>query len=498
METDKSKDKSKNNNNSLHKKDQESQRGIKQNPNKYKKYVKTNLYLNEYNYYFKNAIKMNKIREEKFKEYKLKIEKARKNNILPKMLYFNKFLNNDTKKNSQIKKIYNQKALINANKSNKSKLNNECITSESRPLAYKKIEKAIIAKNIEEHNKSHIKKTFKAFDDLIKYVDNFRFQKRRPNLNLIITENNDNIISDVFDANEKENNSEDEEEVTNIENYNYDEFKQKYKDAKINSNSQANLKTFNNERILENNYSENFKNMDENNNDSNIYITASNYLKKNKEKDDIISNKNNYKTLEKSEKSNSFDNKKKKNPEKKKLFINNMTIISDDSLINKIKNIGRDFKNGLYFNEYGKFKFTELGLNYPNSVDKYKKIPDYQGNDLEEKEVFNYRRAVTNPKYNYTNIGSFNEKFNNDLSDISTFYGKESSKGRFLRNPLVTKYSKYIPNYDKYKDLKFIENRYISKNRYKFRLKPLINNKKNNFDKLGNYVYENEHKQEYF
>ena len=498
METDKSKVKLKNNNNSLHKKDQESQRGNKQSPNQYKKYVKTNLYLNEYNYYFKNAIKMNKIREEKFKEYKLKIENARKNNILPKMLYFNKFLNNDIKKSSKNKKIYNQKALINANKFNKSKLNTECINSENRPLAYKKIEKAIIAKNIEEHNKSHIKKTFKAFDDLIKYVDNFRFQKRRPNLNLIITENNDNIISDVFDANEKENNSEDEEEVTNIENYNYDEFKQKYKDAKINSNSQANLKTFNNERILENNYSENFKNMDENNNDSNIYITASNYLKKNKEKDDIISNKNNYKTLEKSEKSNSFDNKKKKNPEKKKLFINNMTIISDDSLVNKIKNIGRDFKNGLYFNEYGKFKFTELGLNYPNSVDKYKKIPDYQGNDLEEKEVFNYRRAVTNPKYNYTNIGSFNEKFNNDLSDISTFYGKESSKGRFLRNPLVTKYSKYIPNYDKYKDLKFIENRYISKNRYKFRLKPLINNKKNNFDKLGNYVYENEHKQEYF
>ena len=499
METDKSKDKSKNNNNSLHKKDQESQRGIKQNPNEYKKYVKTNLYLNEYNYYFKNAIKMNKIREEKFKEYKLKIEKARKNNILPKMLYFNKFLNNDTKKNSQIKKIYNQKALINANKSNKNKLNNECITSESRPLAYKKIEKAIIAKNIEEHNKSHIKKTFKAFDDLIKYVDNFHFQKRRPNLNLIITENSDKNISDILDVNEKENNSEDEEEVTNIENYNYDEFKQKYQDAKINSNSQANLKTFNNERILDNNYSENFKNLDENNNDSgNIYITASRFLKKNKEKDETINNKNNHKILGKSEKSNSFVNKNKKNPEKKKLFINNMTIISDDSLINKIKNIGRDFKNGLYFNEYGKFKFTELGLNYPNSVDKYKKIPDYQGNDLEEKEVFNYRRAVTNPKYNYTNIGSFNEKFNNDLSDISTYYGKEFSKGRFLRNPLVTKYSKYIPNYDKYKDLKFIENRYISKNRYKFRLKPLINNKKNNFDKLGNYVYKNEHNQEYF
>ena len=326
MEKDKSKDKLKNNNSSLHKRDQESQRGIKKSPNKYKKYVKTNLYLNEYNYYFKNAIKMNKIREEKFKEYKLKIENARKNNILPKMLYFNKFLNNDTKKSSQKKNIYNQKELININKFNKSNLNTECITSENRPLAYKKIEKAIIAKNIEEHNKSHIKKTFKAFDDLIKYVDNFRFQKRRSNSNLIITENNEKNISDVFDDNEKENNSENEE-VTNIENYNYDEFKQKYQDAKINSNSQENLKTFNNERI-DNNYSENFKILEEKNNDSsNIYITASSFLKKNKAKDEIINNKNNYKILEKSEKSNSFVNKNKKNPEKKKLFINNMTII---------------------------------------------------------------------------------------------------------------------------------------------------------------------------
>ena len=175
-----------------------------------------------------------------------------------------------------------------------------------------------------------------------------------------------------------------------------------------------------------------------------------------------------------------------------------MTIMSDDKLVNKIKNVGRDFKKRLYFEEYLKFKFTELGLNYPHSVDKYKKIPDYQGTDLEEKKVFKYKSVITNPKYIYTNIGSFNEKFNQDLSDISTYYGKESSKGRFIRNPLVSKYSKYIPNYEKYKDLKFIENRYISKNKYKFRLKPLINSRKNNFDKLANKVYKNEHKNDFF
>jgi hypothetical protein len=249
---------------------------------------------------------------------------------------------------------------------------------------------------------------------------------------------------------------------------------------------------------LKNNFSEIFKNQNVNN--DNIYITASNYLKtkkKNKAKENISSFN---KITNTNEFSNSFDNKNRFNKKKEKinLKINSMTLISDDSLLNKIKSEGRDFKNGLYFNEYGKFKFTELGLNYPNSVDKYKKIPDYQGNDLEERKVFKYKSIITNPKYNYTNIGTFNEKFNHDLSDISTYYGKEYSKGRFLRNPLISKFSKYIPNYEQYKDLKFIENRYIVKNKYKFRLKPLINNKKNNFDKLASNVYKKEYKHEYF
>ena len=502
METDKSINKSKNI--SLHKKDQKSQRSIKRNSNKFIKFIKTNLYLNEYNYYFKNAIKMNKLREEKFKEYKLKTEKERKKDILPKMLYFNKFLTNDIKKNSQKKNINIEKNKNNTNTLNISNLDNGSLSSEYRSLAYKKIEKAIIAKNIEEHNKSHFKKTIKAFDDLIKYVDNFQFQKKRPNLKLAITENNENNF--IININETTNNSEDED-MLNVENYNYDEFKRKYKNEKLsknkNSNSQVMLKTLNSQRVLDNNYSENFKNINDKNdndyNDDHIYITASNYLNKN-----IIKNNNNnnisktnyYNEIK--EVSNSYDNINKNSAEKKRLFINNMTIISDDSLVKKIKNLGRDFKNGLYFNEYGKYKYTELGLNYPNSVDKFKKIPDYKGNDIEEKKVFKYKSAVTNPKYNYTNIGTFNEKFNNDLSDISTYYGKEYSKGRFIRNPLVSKYSKYIPNYEKYKDLKFIENRYISKNKYKFRLKPLINNKKNNFDKLASIVYKNEHKHDHF
>jgi hypothetical protein len=175
-------------------------------------------------------------------------------------------------------------------------------------------------------------------------------------------------------------------------------------------------------------------------------------------------------------------------------------MISDESLANKIKSLRKNFKKDLYFNRnnYGKYKFTELGLNYPLSFNKYKKYPDYNGNDLEERRMFNYKSKVSNPNYNYTNIGSFNDKFNKDLSGISNFYGKEQAKGRFIRNPLISMFSKYIPNYEMYKDLKFIENRYTHKNKYKFKLKSLVNNSKNNFDRLANIIYKQEHKAGYF
>jgi len=496
METDINNNKLKNNN-SPQNKAQKSPKKEKKSPYKYIKFIKTNLYLNEYNYYFKNAIKMNKIREEKFKEYKQKTEIARKNNKLPKILYFNKYLNNDIR-NIQNKKYINNNNLIKAtNTSDSINFKTECKSSDNRSYTYKKIEKAIIAKNIEEKNKSHIKKTFKAFEDLIKYIDNVKFNNIRPDLNFVINISNEKNKSEILEDREKTDNSgeeEDDDNNLNIENYNFDEYKKQYKKekkTKKKSNSQIHFNTYESQsqKELQNNYSENFKNIKDN-----IYITTSNYINKGAN----VNNLENKTNTQPKDLSNSFDNKGKNKNKSKKLRINKMTLISDDSLAKKIKNLGRDFKNGLYFNEYGKYKFTELGLNYPNSVDKYKKIPDYKGNDLEEKKIFKYKSLVTNPKYNYTNIGSFNEKFNHDLSDISNYYGKAYSKGRFLRNPLATKYSKYIPNYEKYKDLKSIENRYISKNKYKFRLKPLINSKKNNFDKLANNVYTKEHKNDFF
>ena len=350
-----------------------------------------------------------------------------------------------------------------------------------------------MAKNIEENSKSHINKTIKAFDELIKCVDNFEFQKKSPELKIKIEPTNDQKVGNNI---EEENyaNANDEDEELKVENYNFDEYKEQCKSKKLNEvNNRSQIEINPKEKVdfLLNNFSEEFKNLNDN-----IYITLPSYISK---KTNTENNANENSKIKQKDLFNSFDNNIiKTNNNKKELRINNMTLISDDSLFNKIKKVGRDFKNGLYFNEYGRFKFTELGLSYPKSVNKYKKIPDYSGKDLEEKKVFKYMSIVSNPKHNYTNIGTFNEKFNHDLSDISTYYGKEYSKGRFIRNPLVSKFSKYIPNYAKYKDLKLIENKYTYKNKYKFRLKPLISNTKNNFDRLANNVYQKEHKRGYF
>ena len=468
----------------------------------FSKYIKTNLYLNNYNYLFKNNIKMNKLREEKLKEKREETEKDRKLNILPKMLYFNKFLNND--KNNSLKKR-NNNLNISKIKTNTFKTINvpdsKQMTSENKEND-KKIENAIIAKKIEENGKSHIKKTIKLFDELVHYVDKFKLQNK-PN----ISNSRFNIIrdfekykSEVFNNNKEEENDDEENEDLDVENFNFDEYKKKYKEDKINKKnegSQTPIKSLSSQKRIKSNYTSFFRNIENNENKDDSYINTPMHLTEtnfNKKKMPI----NLAKMDKPKESSNNLDINDNKKSEINKFRINNMTLISDDLLVNKIRNVRRDFKEGLHFNNYGKYKFTDLGLNYPEHVDKYKKIPDYKGNDIDEKIVFNYRTKVTNQKYNYSNIGTFNEKFNNDLSDISSYYGKEQSKGRFIRNPLSTMLDSYIPEYEQYKDLKYIENKYNVKNKYKFRLKPLVNNRKNNFDKLAKIVYKQKNKSDFF
>ena len=165
------------------------------------------------------------------------------------------------------------------------------------------------------------------------------------------------------------------------------------------------------------------------------------------------------------------------------------TNLTDDSIVHKILEERRNYKQNLQFNDYGKYKFSRRGLNYPEVIPE-DNLPNYNGDDSKEHIYFNYRKKVSNPNKVYTPIGSFNNKFNNELSRISRSYGKEESKGRFIQNPLINRYQNSIPYYDIYKDIKFVENRYLDKGRYKYKLLPLINAKMRNFDRLGQKIYQ--------
>ena len=181
-------------------------------------------------------------------------------------------------------------------------------------------------------------------------------------------------------------------------------------------------------------------------------------------------------------------NKNIKNNQK---YVNTRNINDAIASINNIRKINGQknmYKTNLYFENYGKFKFTRKGLYYPINLNKYE-LPSYTGNNKEEKEYFNYRKKIANPELVYNKISSFSEKLNKDLGEIDINYGKALSRPRFTENPLTTKYMEVIPYYRKYKDAKQIENRYI-KNGYKYKLLPLYDKKSYNLDKMGDNFYK--------
>ena len=79
---------------------------------------------------------------------------------MPKMLYFNKFINSETKRFS--KNIFKSSP----NTLSKNEINNlKYLANTHRNEDYNTIKNAIITKSIEQKSKRHIKKTIKVFDE---------------------------------------------------------------------------------------------------------------------------------------------------------------------------------------------------------------------------------------------------------------------------------------------------------------------------------------------
>lgn len=105
-----------------------------------------------------------------------------------------------------------------------------------------------------------------------------------------------------------------------------------------------------------------------------------------------------------------------------------------------------------------------------------------------DKEYLKYKLKISNPTKVYNRIGSFAEKFNQDLSMISSNYGKVQSRVKFVENPKLKLFWEQNDSYDNYKSIKQIECR--NSLNYKFKLQPLVNTSPRLLDRYGDKIYK--------
>ena len=391
--------------------------------------INMNSYLNECNYFNKSTIKLALYKQKYLNNLKEKKNKDKQKQKLPKLIYSNPVFSLNNALNPindyDIKKEIFNKPVPYNN-------NNRYKADFIEDL----LNNPNAPINKEKMVKSHANKKFDLFDDIFNTVDNLQLNNSEGN-----NKNNEenDFLPDYYLKSLTQDNS---KEIINNNNENETEEKKKSLSV-IDENEEKNKNNNNNNEI-----------------NDNVMIT--------------IQNKDNKDSM-----SNTFSS-----PEAQ---IN--TVLSNSDLIKKILSENRNYKNSLQFNDYGKYKYTQKGLNYPYETES-KNLPSYVGNDSRDKSYFDYRKKASNTNQIYNNIGSFGNKFNKELARISRSYGKEESKARFVQNPVLKKYHDQIPYYNLYKDLKFVENKYLEKGRYKFKLLPLINTKLRNFDRLGNKVYQ--------
>jgi len=102
-----------------------------------------------------------------------------------------------------------------------------------------------------------------------------------------------------------------------------------------------------------------------------------------------------------------------------------------------------------------------------------------------------YVESRVNETHKFTPISTFEEKLNNEMKRISYRYGKPDSRQIFYPNINNQIYWRTVKNFDQYKTLKMIENRFEGEkiNNLKHKLKPLIVNEKGSLDNLSKNLF---------
>lgn len=372
-------------------------------------------YKNDYNYYNKNIIKMNKQRQKMLSDKTLEKKERNDNLKMPKMLYSAIVLHN---------------------------FNNQ------EPLRNKYIKKEMSNKNLSNHKERM--KNLNFFDDLFDTIDNLEIETSDVVKNEdSLMDNNLNNITPIINNVNNSNNESRSRGQSSIE-------RSRGQSGREHSGKERNFTDIN-----ENDLSKSDKKQ------ANTMPFITNLINN-------INNSNNLSSL--------LNNSQSKN---QLSIITELTNTEELNHMNSLDN--PNFKQVLKFNDYGKYKFTKDGLYYPQVVPK-DELPEFTGLDSSDLSYFNYKKKIHNPKKIYNPINSFDLKLNSELKRISNFYGGEKGKSRFTENPNLRIGKSLNINYDRYKDIKSIENRYADNKNYKFKLLPLINRRRKAFDLLGERI----------
>jgi hypothetical protein len=119
---------------------------------------------------------------------------------------------------------------------------------------------------------------------------------------------------------------------------------------------------------------------------------------------------------------------------------------------------------------------------------------------LNEQEICEINKIIekeinkTNQKFEYSGLGSqynkinsFDLKFNKDLAKISPLYGKIDSRNKFANKDQFDELIQEVKDFQTYRNIKIVND----KQNHRFRLLPLINNKKNSYEVLANNFFCN-------
>ena len=159
------------------------------------------------------------------------------------------------------------------------------------------------------------------------------------------------------------------------------------------------------------------------------------------------------------------------------------------SKLYKSQEIKPKVSNKFLQNKLGKLNINPTRYNYQYKIPQHAQIKPPKHFFGHVKNQY-YVEGKVEETHIYHPISSFEQKLNNEMKRISNRYGKVESRQIFYPNINTDFYWKSIPNFEMYRQLKVIENRYSGlRNKMRPKLKPLGYVSNDSLNKLAQHIF---------